>query len=199
MRTILILGIAGLAFSAAEAQYRPIQTRQQLTNVVKIARVLQINPGYSSAYTPDGYDGAIQADILAQLRLMGVRLDAVDKSVLAALLLRQPPPAPVVLPPPGPVVAPPTPPLTTRAVPGTTDGPGVLLTKCAACHQAGKLAPDQRFTILDAQGKLVALTDGQKLKMVFRLYYSEMPPIPNIHGITPLTDAEVAAVFGLLR
>ncbi len=79
--------------------------------IVDIATVAQINPAYLSAYNPDGYDAATQADILAALRQLNTRLDAQDKANLAALISKASAPA-VLSPPVAPPVATPTPPAT---------------------------------------------------------------------------------------
>lgn len=190
---ILFLAIASLA---AAAPYRTINCQpaqgaastgtvhQRALNVVRIATVAQINPAYTSAYAPDGYDSATQADLLAEVRRLTARLDAQARAGVA-------PPAPAAnIPPPAPK--------------GVTQGGGViglavLTAKCAQCHQTGKLAPDQRFALLDAKGNLATLTDRQKLRVLLKAYSGQMPPPMNVYGVTPLTDAEYAAIVDLVQ
>ncbi len=71
--------------------------------------------------------------------------------------------------------------------------------KCAICHQAGKLAPDQRFTLLDAKGNLATLTDKQKFRVLTKTYSQQMPPPLNLSGVPAITDSEFAAITDLLQ
>lgn len=195
----------------ATPHYQPssgdYQTPTHRRRVNIVTDVLQVNPTYTSAYSPDGYDSATQQDILAALRSLTKRLDDQDKANLAAIVAKAvatpaaPSSPPAVLPP-----ATPTPPASSPgalsparpASGGGAAGLAVMVAKCAQCHQAGKLAPDQRFTLLDAKGSLSQLTDRQKLKTLMKVYREEMPPPKNIYGITPVTDAEYAAIVDLL-
>ncbi len=167
---------------------------------VDIVQVAQINPAYSSVYSPEGYDSVTQADILAQLKQLSLRNDQIAAMLFAAARSGVPaapgtPVAPAV--PAVPATAP-------AAVRPQTQGGGViglavLNAKCAVCHQAGKLAPDQRFTLLDLKGNLVTLTDKQRFRVSQRTYAQSMPPPLNVHGIPPITDAEYAAIMDLLQ
>ncbi len=181
-----------------------VRTRQ-----VEIVNVAQINPAYTSTYSPEGYDAVTQADILGEIRRLNVRIDQLQ--ALARLAPATGPSAPVVIPgatTPGGVVPPIIVPGKEAVVPRMPPASGphngavglsVMVAKCAACHQAGKLLPDQRFTLLDVKGNLVALTDKQKLNILKKTYTGMMPPPNNIHGIPPLTDAEFAAIAELVN
>ena len=81
---------------------------------------------------------------------------------------------------------------------GVSGGLAVLTTKCAACHQAGKLGPDQRFTLLDAKGNLAQLTDKQKARVLVRTYMKTMPPLTNSQGIASVTDEEYGSLVEVL-
>ncbi len=140
---------------------------------------------------------------------MTARLEAQDKALAAMAARVAAAPAPAapapVMPPaadhPPPMPMPPTPPGPASGRPmsgGGQAGLALANAKCAQCHQAGKLAPDQRFTLLDAKGNLAQLTDRQKLKVMMKCYREEMPPPKNIYGVTALTDAEYAALVDLL-
>lgn len=167
---------------------------------VDIVRVLQINPAYASAYSPDGYDATTQADILNELRRQaGVQAQLYNQlmaqiaTISRGQVLAPAPSVPGVPAPPVvvPVALPPGP-------PNTAIGLAVLNLKCAACHQAGKLATDQRFTLLDAKGQLVTLTDKQKLAVIRKTRTGQMPPPLNLLGIPTVTDAEFAAIADLV-
>ncbi len=178
------------------AEHKPRQ------RVVEIrSRVLQINPAYTSAYSPEGFDSTTQADILSELRRLGYRLDQVAAlaqargSVVVPAAPGQPGAVVVPIPPSGSAL----PVKPAPKVPAAVSGLSVLNASCAACHQAGKLDPDQRFTLLDAKGALAPLTDKQKLRVLSRAYSEEMPPPNNKFGIPPLTDPEFAALVELLK
>lgn len=191
----------GTSYHQPEVQHRK--------RIVQIVSVAQINPAYTSAYSPDGYDSATQADILNELRRLGYRLDQV--AAIAAKAAAQqvpatvPPTAPPVVPPvsvPAPVPAAPVGPMGVLPKGGQVGGAvgiAVLTAKCAACHQQGKLAPDQRFVLLDVKGNLAPLTDKQKLRVVTKTYSGQMPPPMNIHGIPALTDSEFAGIVDLIQ
>lgn len=165
---------------------RRIQTRI-------VSDALQINPGYSSFYAPDGYDGATQQDILAELRRQGFRLDQL------ATLVQTKPAVPGTAPA-APIIVVPVPvPKTAGPPPSAAVGLAVLNDKCAKCHQEGKLATDQRFTLLDAKGTLVSLTDRQKFTVLGKVFSDEMPKQPNSFGIPLLQDQDKLAVLALIR
>ncbi len=164
---------------------------------VDIVTVQQINPAYTSAYSPEGYDSVTQADILGEIRRLNVRIDQLTALAKAA---------PVVVIPGKegvpPVVVPPTvvvPPVRKPAEANGAVGLSIMVAKCAACHQAGKLLPDQKFTLIDVKGNLVSLTDKQKLNVLHKTFTGQMPPPNNVHGIPPLTDAEYAAIAELVN
>jgi mono/diheme cytochrome c family protein len=163
-------------------------------DVVRIIDVAQINPAYLSAYLPDAYDGSTQQDILAQIRTLSARLDqltalaAAAKTGTPAVVTPSVPGAPPV------VVVPPAKPPGGRAA-----GLAILNAKCAACHQQGKLADTQKFTLLDTKGNLVSLTTKQKFELVQKTLHAEMPPPNNSFGILPLTDPEFMAIADALR
>lgn len=218
---LVLVATAALLLALAPAgagQYRTIHVtsgyqqptyhqphHRRIVNVVEIATVAAINPAYTSAYQPDGYDSATQADILAKLQLLSTRLDAQDRAVLAALRTKAAVPGTlpvVVIPPvtPGatPVVVPLPVAAPAKVLPTGAAGLAVLRTKCASCHQP-PLAPEQRFTLLDPKGNLVTLTPAQKLKVLTRTYTQTMPPPTNLAGIAPVADAEFAALVELLN
>jgi hypothetical protein len=206
-----------------ENYQQPTHRRRVVNRVEIISDVLQVNPAYLSAYS-EGYDSATQADIMAALRTITARMDAQDKAILAALVAKSavtavltpgptgptgpagppgtsaPGTIPPVVPPPVPSApgVPPLPGAIPKGAGGGALGLAVITAKCAACHQAGKLAPDQRFTLLDAKGNLSQLTDRQKLKVMQRTYAGTMPPPQNSVGATPVTDADFAAINDLL-
>ncbi len=179
--------------------------------------VLQINPAYTSAYSPDTYDSSTQVELVAEVRRLRSLLDA--QAIAAAVLARggvvppsqpitQPQPAmPYVQPVPqvgqppsaGPAERPGVQPPVPKALTGGTPGLTILNAKCAACHQVGHIAPDQRFTMLDAKGQLSPLNDKQKLRILLKVYSGQMPPPNNIQGIQPVTDAEYASLVDLLQ
>ncbi len=183
---------------------------RQRVRFVSIASVAQINPAYVSSYSPDTYDSSTQVELVAEVRRLRALLDA--QAIAAAVLARGgttlPPQQPAVVPQPlmpyvppvaqagqPPAVQPPVP----KALTGGAPGLAVLMAKCAACHQAGHIAPDQRFTMLDAKGQLAPLSVKQQLEMVKRVYRGTMPPPNNIQAITPVTDAEYAAIIDLFQ
>ncbi len=195
--------------------YQPTYNSNEQRRLVEIvsSRVLQINPAYFSAYSPDGYDSATQADILVALRSLQARLDAQDKAAIAALLIKAATGPTGATGPPGtsapgtiPPVIPPPPPAPATGVPssarpasgGGAAGLVALNLKCSACHQAGKLAPDQRFALLDARGNLSPMTAAQKLHVLIKVYRREMPPPGNLLGIGEVTDTENASIVDLL-
>jgi len=83
-------------------------THRQIINRVNLIEVAAINPAYTSAYSPTGYDSSSQSSLLAEIQQL--------KLLVQALALRQqaPPVAPpivaVVTTPSGPVVVPLPPP-----------------------------------------------------------------------------------------
>lgn len=179
-------------------QHHEIAAIQNSRRIVSIASVAQINPAYTSAYSPDGYDSASQADILAELRRVNLRLDAADRAAKAAVGAGVIPPG--VKPSPMPGADEPARPIGKGgASSGGAVGVAVLNAKCAACHQASKLTTDQRFTLLDAKGNPVPLTDKQKMRVLTRTYSASMPPPMNIHNISSLTDVEFAALVDLYQ
>jgi mono/diheme cytochrome c family protein len=177
----------------SQPSYNREHHHRQVIRVVNIATVAQINPAYASSYNPDGYDSATQADMLAEIRRLSALVAAQNRAVAVV-------PTPV-----GPVVVPVTPvtPVTpgpVGKVPATAGQTGiqVLNAKCAACHQTGKLAPEQRFTLLDAKGNLATLTDKQKTRVLTKTYSGQMPPPLNSLSLPALTDPEYAALVELL-
>lgn len=166
----------------------PVQAVKAHRQIVQVVQVAQINPAYTSAYAPDGYDSATQADLLAEVKRLSALVSAQNR-------LATTPPS---LTPTPPVTAPPA----TVPVPQTKGagltGLQVFATKCAACHQAGKLAPEQRFTLLDQKGSLSQLTAQQKLRVLTRVYSGTMPPPTNIYAIPAVTDAEYSAIVDIL-
>ncbi len=183
-------------------------------NRVDIVRseVLQINPGYFSQYSEGNYDSTTQGDILAELKRLGLRSDQIAAMLFAAARTGVPtapvnPAAPATYPAPGAAPAvvpgaapvPPQPTIRPQSTGGGAIGLAVMVAKCAVCHQAGKLAPDQRFTLLDAKGQLATLTPAQKFKVLTKTYSGQMPPPTNVHGVPAVTDAEFAALMDLLQ
>ncbi len=190
---------------------------QQHRQIVRLVDVVQINPAYTSAYNPEAYDSATQTQLLAELHKIGARLDAnaaervAREGAQAALLQRlaawqgvpgvpnppavpTPPPAYSTLPQPQPAQPGP---LTRPAAP--LSGLTVLNLKCAACHQDGKLLPNQKFILLDKAGQLQPLTPTQRLNVLGRTYEKTMPPPVNQYNISPIEDAEYAAILQVLR
>ncbi len=192
---------------------------RQRVRFVNISSVAQINPAYVSSYSPDTYDSSTQVELVAEVRRLRALLDA--QAIAAAVLARggttlppQPPAVvpqplmpyvpPVAMPQPQPPVQPPptvlpTQPPVPKGLTGGAAGLNVLMLKCSACHQAGHLTPDQRFTLLDQKGQLSPLNDKQKLGVLMRVYKGMMPPPSNIQGITPVTDAEYAQIADLFQ
>ncbi len=186
-------------------QYRSHDNHRRIVDRVEIRNdVLQINPAYVSAYDPGGYDGTAQAVLLERIdRLTAVVLALQKTHATAPIVI-----APSVLPGTAPIViVPPTTPGTTPVVvqpPKAAPKPGenglqVLNAHCAACHQAGKAKPDQKFIMLDAAGKLAVLSDLQKRRMLTRAYTKSMPPPLNDQNATALDDAEYALLVDLLQ
>ncbi len=195
------------AQSSYDSYKPPTNVHHRHINRVDIVRseVLQINPAYFSQYS-EGYDSTTQSDILNELKKLGLRSDQIAAMLFALNRTSGPvlaPSAPVTPAPPAPGTAPPAAPAAPTIRPKTEGGGqiglAVLNAKCAVCHQAGKLAPDQRFTLLDAKGGLATLTALQKLKVITKSYRQEMPPPLNVHGIPSLTDAEFAAIMDLIQ
>ncbi len=187
---------------------------RQRVRFVSIASVAQINPAYVSSYSPDTYDSSTQVELVAEVRRLRALLDA--QAIAAAVLARGgttlPPAQSAVVPQPlmpyvppvaaaqPPAAGPPaTQPPVPKALTGGAAGLAVLMAKCSACHQAGHLTPDQRFTLLDQKGQLSPLNDKQKLGVLMRVYKGMMPPPSNIQGITPVTDAEYAQIADLFQ
>ncbi len=183
---------------------------RQRVRFVNIASVAQINPAYVSSYSPDTYDSSTQVELVAEVRRLRALLDA--QAIAAAVLARGgttlPPQQQAVVPQPlmpyvppvaqagqPPAVQPPVP----KALTGGAPGLAVLMAKCAACHQVGHIAPDQRFTMLDGKGQLSPLNDKQKLRILLKVYSGQMPPPANIQGIAPVTDAEYAMLVDALQ
>jgi len=167
---------------------------------VDIIQVAQINPAYLSQYNPEGYDGALQSDILAELRRLGLKVEAQGQMI--AFLLKQgqgqaPPQHPVE--PAPPVMPPALDPPPKKVGAGGVSGLGVLTQHCSACHQAGKLSTDQRFTLLDLKGNVATLTAAQKLKVLTKVYSGQMPPPLNGKGIPAVNDQEYAAIVELFQ
>ncbi len=226
MKTFFCLILTGLFAAACLAQ--PPRTRfpgttynhheQEVTynsqhvrhrDVVRIVSVAQINPAYLSSYSPDSYDSVTQAQVLQEIQALTARIDQLQlflKNPGAGLGPNVVAPVVVVLPiKPGdpPVVVQPTPiaptkPPPVQPVPGPVAALQIIQTHCAACHQAGKLLPDQKFTLLDEKGVLVTLTAQQKLRLIQKTRTSQMPPPSNTYGIAPLTDLEFSAVADLM-
>lgn len=171
-------------------------TRRRLR--VDIVQVAQINPAYSSAYSPDGYDSSTQTEILAELRRLGVRLETQERIAQAMRQGQQTQQPSQVMPKASEPIPAPLP-AAKAGGGGTAAGLAVMASHCAICHQAGKTAPDQRFTLLDMKGSLAPLTAAQKLKVVQKAYAGQMPPPLNTQGMQPLTDADFAALMDALQ
>lgn len=178
-----------------EAVHRPFR---RIIRQVDLISVAQINPAYTSAYSPYVDENASSAAVLAELKALHGRLDLHQRS-LEALLTRQGV-QPIVIPA-QPIVVGSQPQLipTPRVEGSVLSGLAVLQSKCASCHQEGKMKPEQRFRILTADGKLAPLTDLQQRKILTRTYNQSMPPAVNLYGITPLVDQEYAALVDLLQ
>ncbi len=180
-------------------QYRQLERHRQIVRIVDVA---QINPAYTSAYSPESYDGTAQAALLERIdRLTAVVLALQKTHATAPVVI-----APGVLPGTAPIVIipPTTPALTPAAPPKAAPKPGenglvVLNTHCAVCHQAGKAKPDQKFIMLDGAGKLAVLSDLQKRRMLTRAYTKSMPPPLNDQNATALDDGEYALLVDLLQ
>lgn len=196
-----------------QVQESPQHHRRRLVQV-ELIQVAAISPAYTSAYSPDGYDSATQAGILTELRRLGIANDVQMK--ILQVLAQRPVYVPVAVVPGSPIMPPASEPKVDGKVeavkppsallplepkvPGPpAGGLAVMNAKCAACHQAGKLAADQRFTLLDMKGELAPLTAAQKLKVLLKTYSAQMPPPNNIHGITPLTDADFAKIVDAVQ
>ncbi len=187
------------------------QPVRRIRTVVDVIQVLQINPSYVSAYSPSNYDSVTQAELLNELRRLGLRVDQMAGQV-QVLTNRPVPPVPPVLPPstgtpPAPLLppvdAPPKKPDAPEPGPSPTDygvGLAVMNVSCAKCHMAGSLKPTgQTFALLDAKGNLNTLTDTQKLRIIERVLDKEMPPPGNTVGAAPLTLVEKFAILSTLR
>ncbi len=178
-----------------EAVHRPFR---RIIRQVDLINVAQINPAYASAYSPYVDENATSVQVLAQLKALHGRLDLHQRS-LEALLARQGV-APIVIPAQPIVIgSQPEAIVTPRVATDHLSGIAVLTAKCAACHQEGRMKPEQRFMILRADGKLAPLTAEQQKKMLTRTYNQSMPPAVNLFGITPLVDQEYAALIDLLQ
>jgi mono/diheme cytochrome c family protein len=171
--------------------HRPFRHRE----VVQVITVAQINPAYTSAYSPEAYDPNTQAALLQQIATLQAQVQ-----LLAAAGKAQPAIVPIVVAAPGPLAAPGLPAALAPATPAAPiNGLALITAKCASCHKADTKLPSQSFVILDAAGKLAALTPQQKLKMLGKVYRQEMPPPVNTFGVTPLSDAEFAAFLEYLQ
>jgi mono/diheme cytochrome c family protein len=215
--SLFALGLLALALlsSPVEAQYyqQQYQTHQQTRRIVRVhvVEVAQINPAYTSAYSPDSYDTATQAQLLLQIQ-------ALTRALQQQIANQQAPAAPVapvqspflivpgskpgdqptvLVTPQAPAVVVPPPPAT---VPTAVAGLLVLNTHCAVCHTLGKLAPNVPFGIVDAKGIInPALTADQKRLILIRSYKRTMPPVGNKVGMLPVTDADYASEVELLE
>lgn len=183
------------SYTEPSFQHEHVSRRRLRVDIVQVA---QINPAYSSAYSPDGYDSSTQTEILAELRRLGVRLETQERIAQA---LRQNPQAqqPAAVMPKAAEQIPAPIPVGKAGGGGAAAGLAVMASHCAVCHQAGKTAPDQRFTLLDMKGSLAPLTAAQKLKVVQKAYAGQMPPPLNTQGMQPLTDADFAALMDALQ
>lgn len=168
--------------------------------IVQLIEVAQINPAYSSALTVWQFDGRTQAEEVSELRRLAGKVDQLATRVEQLTTRPANPPAPSMPPAPVPV---PVPPMPHADDPPMPDGPGtglaVLNARCILCHQAGHLSPETRFTLLDAKGNLLELSDAQRLEVIQRIYASEMPPPRNKLGVPKLTAQERLAVLATLR
>jgi hypothetical protein len=216
----LYLLVLVLMSSPAEAQYptqyQQYQTHQPTRQIVRVhvIDVGQINPAYTSAYTPDSYDTVTQAQLLLQIQAL---TRAIQQQIANQQALPPPPPQapaqspflivpgakpgdqPTVLVTPQAPVAP-HPPQPPATIPTAVAGLLVLNTHCAVCHTLGKLAPSVPFGIVNAKGTLnPALTADQKRLMLIRSYKRTMPPVKNLVGMLPVTDADYASMVELLE
>ncbi len=169
-----------------------------------VSDVLQINPGYSSFFAPEGYDAQTQADILNELRRQGFRLDQLATLVQTtkAAVVPGPSGTPAAIIVPVAPAQPATTPRTPAPASNAAIGLAVMNAKCSQCHQEGKLKPEQRFTLLTAKGDMVGLTDRQKMLVLSRVFSDEMPPQDpkiNTFGIPPLQDQDKAGILALIR
>ena len=155
---------------------------------VDVVEVAQINPAYTSAYSPDGYDSATQAELLVEIRRMAAELRSLKAQLTA--------PAKAAAPAATGEEKIPAP----KSVGLTGDGPAVglsvLTAKCAACHSPGGKG---KLAILDMKGNLATLNAAQKFNVLTRVYAGEMPPPINTQGIAAVTDSEYAAIMSALR
>ncbi len=220
MKTLAIVGILAvlLAIQPIPAGDYNVRTRQTYNNhqtyrqIARLVDIVRIDPAYTSAYDPRGYDSATQDQLLAELHKIGARLDAnaaeriareaAQVALLQQLAIKQglpgvPQPPAAVAPPPA--VKPPAEAVVKPPPAAPLSGLTVLVTHCAACHQDGKLLPNQRFILLDNKGQLSPLTDRQKLAVLAKVYSGQMPPPQNTAGATPVTDPEFAAIVEQLR
>ncbi len=202
--------------------YRQVRNHQTHRQIVRLVDVVQINPAYTSAYDPRGYDTTTQEQLAAELHKISARLDqnaaqrAADQAAQAFLLQRlaawqgvpgvpnppatpTTPPAYSTIPQPKPEPGTLKPEVKAPAPPGAPlSGLAVLNAKCAACHQDGKLEPNQRFILLSTKGELSPLTTAQGLKVLTKTYLGQMPPPVNKFGLAPITNEEYAALVQLL-
>ena len=171
---------------------------RRVVRAVVIETVAQINPAYLSVYSPEGYDSATQSQILQELQKIAARLDTQDRQSLASILskLAERPQYQQPMPRAEEILVPSQP-----GKPGLIkiNGLMVLQQKCSACHQAGRLSPNQRFTLLDGKGNLALLTPAQKFQILRKTYLREMPPEINTHGIDAITDPQYASIVELLQ
>ena len=202
--------LVGTLVLTAEPGYRAINTStpshveglRRHREIVRVIDVITLNPAYISSFTPDGYDSATQADLLVEVRRLSAMVASLQKPTVAVV---QTPTGPVAVPV-TPIVQPgavlPNPPAVQGVKPAppgpTLSGLAVLNLKCASCHMAGRLLPEQRFTLLDAKGNLALLTDSQKKKLLVRTYSQTMPPPLNSAGIPAVTDAEFGSLVELM-
>jgi mono/diheme cytochrome c family protein len=173
-----------------ETPTRDARTHRNIVRV-DVVEVAQINPVYTSAYSPDGYDSATQAELLVEIRRLGIELRTLKTQLTGPV---RPSPAAPLAAPGEEKIAPP------KGISRSDDGPAVGLAivnaKCAVCHSP---PGEGRLTIIDMKGNLATLTDKQKLKLDDKVFTGEMPPPINRFGIKPITDAEYAAIKSVLR
>lgn len=102
------------------------------------------------------------------------------------------------LPPPGAVS--PSPPTDPRAAPaGNTPGyVGVLMTKCASCHTAGKLKPKVPFALVNADGTIPRFTPEQT-KAILRATMGDDNQKPTMPPAGPLDDQSFGALLQIVN
>ena len=71
----------------------------------------------------------------------------------------------------------------------------VIASKCANCHTAGRLAPDSKFVMVEADGKLSPLSVEQKKMIKLRIETTDLK-IMMPKGGKPLSDTEKAVLLG---